>query len=226
MWLRVSASAIVMERLLTQIRGVRRERIEPMKMDLDDLKASAEALAQRAAPDLVGQDAGAIAQELSTRLTTAKQSEKTQRELRARQTRAEADLSDVQQRQDAQRARLAPLMAAAGIDDVDDIPSLAAAAEQSEQRRALDAKISEVQSDMVHGGDGLGLDALRQEARGVAPDELMAEIERLSAQSAQLVDEIAQLSGQHGTQRKAFEALDGTDAAARADARRQEAVAS
>jgi len=114
-------------------------------------------------------------------------------------------------------------MATAGVDDIN---ALAAAAEQSEQRRAFEAKVSAAQSDLVHGGDGLGLDQLRQEAQGVAPDELMAEIERLSAQSAQLVEEIAQLSSQHGTQRKAFEALDGTDAAARADARRQEAVAS
>jgi len=215
-----------LERLLTQIRSIRSERIEPMQMDLEDLKSSAEALAQRAAPDLVGQDAGAIAQELSTRLVTAKQSEKTQRELKARQARVEAEIADAQQRQDAQRARLAPLIATAGIDVADDIQLLAAAAEQSEQRRALDARISEVQSELAHGGDGLGLDALRQEALGVAPDELMAEIERLSAQSSQLLEEIAQLSGQHGTQRKAFEALDGTDAAARADARRQEAVAS
>ncbi|HEY1092148.1 MAG TPA: hypothetical protein VGE47_13730 [Burkholderiaceae bacterium] len=214
------------ERLLTQIRSTRSERIEPKQMDLEDLKAFAEALAQRAAPELVGQEAGVIAQELSARLAAAKQSEKTQRELKTRQARVEADLGEVQQRQDAQRARLAPLMATAGIADADDVQSLAAAAEQSEQRRALDAKISEVQSDLAHGGDGLGLEELRQEAKGVAPDELMAEIERLSAQSAQLVEEIAQLSGQHGTQRKAFEALDGTDAAARADARRQEAVAS
>lgn len=211
------------ERLLTLIRSIRSERIEPMQMDLSDLKASAEALAQRVALDLVEQDSDVIAQELFARLTTAKQSEKTQRELRTRQARVEAELADVQQRQATQNARLAPLMATAGVDDIN---ALAAAAEQSEQRRAFEAKVSAAQSDLVHGGDGLGLEQLRQEAQGVAPDELMAEIERLGAQSAQLVEEIAQLSSQHGTQRKAFEALDGTDAAARADARRQEAVAS
>ncbi len=211
------------ERLLTLIRSIRSERIEPMQMDLSDLKASAEALAQRVAPDPVEQDADVIAQELFGRLTTAKQSEKTQRELRTRQAQVETELAEVQQRQATQNARLAPLMATAGVDDIN---ALAAAAEQSEQRRAFEAKVSAAQSDLVHGGDGLGLDQLRQEAQGVAPDELMAEIERLGAQSAQLVEEIAQLSSQHGTQRKAFEALDGTDAAAKADARRQEAVAS
>lgn len=154
-----------MERLLTQIRSIRSERIEPMQKDLDDLKSSIEALAQRAAPDLVGQDAGVVALELSTRFTTAKQSEKTQRELKARQARVEAEVAEVQQRQDVQRTRLAPLMATAGIDGVDDIQSLAAAADQSEQRRALDAKISDLRSDLVHGGDGLGLDELRNSAR-------------------------------------------------------------
>ncbi len=43
--------------------------------------------------------------------------------------------------------------------------ALAAAAEQSEQRRAFEAKVSAAQSDLVRGGDGLGLDQLRQEAR-------------------------------------------------------------
>lgn len=211
------------ERLLTLIRSIRSERIEPMQMDLADLRASAEALAQRVALDSVEQDADVIAQELFARLTTTKQSEKTQRELRTRQAQVEAELAEVQQRQATQNARLAPLMATAGVDDIN---ALAAAAEQSEQRRAFEAKVDAAQSDLVQGGDGLPPDQLRQEAQGVAPDELMAEIERLGAQSAQLVEEIAQLSSQHGTQRKAFEALDGTDAAARADARRQEAVAS
>jgi len=70
------------ERLLTLTRSICSERIEPMQMDLADLKASAEALAQRVALDLVEQDSDVIAQELFARLTTTKQSEKTQRELR------------------------------------------------------------------------------------------------------------------------------------------------
>ena len=212
-----------MDRLLGLMRSLRTERIEPMQMDMDDLKASAQALAQRAATELAGQDAGAIAQELFARLAAAKQSEKTLRELRAKLTQVEADLVEAQQRQLTQRTRLAPLMATAGVDDIN---ALADAAEQSERRREYEAKISAAQSDLVHGGDGLTLEQLREEAQGISPDEMMAEIERLNAMSAQLVEEIAQLSSQHGTQRKTFEALDGTDAAARADARRQEAVAS
>src|SRR3989344_5009017 len=212
-----------MDRLLGLMRSLRTERIEPMQMDMDDLKASAQALAQRAATELAGQDAGAIAQELFARLAAAKQSEKTLRELRAKLTQVEADLVEAQQRQLTQRTRLAPLMATAGVDDIN---ALADAAEQSERRREYEAKISAAQSDLVHGGDGLTLEQLREEAQGISPDEMMAEIERLNAMSAQLVEEIAQLSSQHGTQRKPPDALDGTHAAARADARRQEAVAS
>ncbi len=211
------------DRLLGLIRKIRTERIEPMQLDLDDLKASAEALANRAATDLAQQDADAIAQELFARLASNQQSDKALRELRVRYSQVEAELADAGQRHEAQAARLAPLMAAAGVDEVN---ALAAAAQQSEQRREIDARIAATQSDLVHSGDGMGLDQLRAEAQSIAPDELVAEIERLGGVSAQLVEQIAQLSTQQGTQRKAFEALDGTAAAATADARRQEAVAS
>ncbi|EJE53372.1 hypothetical protein PMI14_01972 [Acidovorax sp. CF316] len=211
------------DRLLGLIRKIRTERIEPMQMDLDDLKASAEALASRAATDLAQQDADAIAQELFARLASTQQADKALRELRVRHSQVEAELADAGQRHEAQAARLAPLMAAAGVDDVN---ALAAAAQQSEQRREIDSRIAAAQSDLVHSGDGMSLDQLREEAQSIAPDELVAEIERLGSVSAQLVEQIAQLSTQQGTQRKAFEALDGTAAAATADARRQEAVAS
>lgn len=47
----------------------------------------------------------------------------------------------------------------------------------------------------------------------------------LSAYADAVVEEIAALSNNYGTQQTAFDALDGTDAATRAEARRQEAIA-
>ncbi len=209
------------DRLLTAIRGIRSDRIDPMQTDLADLKASAIAIALRAAPELAEQEAEFIAQELFVRLTSAKQSEQTVLKLRSQLSQTEAKHQDAQERQLAQESRLAPLMAAAGVDE---IHALNSAVEQSERRREVERKMQGVLSDLAQSGDGLDIEVLRQEAFSVEPDELKAELERLSAVSAQCVEEIAQLSSQHGTQKKAFEALAGADAAAQAESRRQEAV--
>ncbi len=210
------------ERLLARIRSTRSERIDTMQADLDGLAATAQGLAQRAAPELVGHAPQDIALELARRLAQAQQAHAQASELQSRLQRLHTEITAAQQRQLAAQARLAPLMGAAGVED---IHALANAIERSDRRREIEQNMASAESALMQAADGLPVEALREEIAGVGPDELKAQLDGLTDMSAAVVEEIAALSNTYGTQKTAFDALDGTDAAAQAEARRQEAIA-
>ena len=210
------------ERLLARIRSTRSERIDTMQADLDGLADTAQGLAQRCAPELAGNAPEDIALELARRLTQAQQAHALASELQSRLQRSHTEITAAQQRQLAAQARLAPLMGTAGVED---IHALANAIERSDRRREIEQNMASAESALIQAADGLPVETLREEIAGVGPDELKAQLDGLAEMSASVVEEIAALSNTYGTQKTAFDALDGTDAAAQAEARRQEAIA-
>ena len=210
------------ERLLDRIRSIRSERIETMQADLDGLAATATSLIARVAPDLADQSPEDISLELARRLDLAQKAEAAANDLLARLQRSQTELTEAQKRLQAVHARLAPLMAAAGVEEV---TALGRAIERSDERRAVESKIQSAEQDLTQAADGLSLEDLRRENESVGADELKAERDRLAAASREVVDQIASLSNEFGAQKIAFDALDGTDQAARAEAQRQEAIA-
>ena len=210
------------ERLLDRIRSIRSERIETMQADLDGLAATATSLIARVAPDLADQSPEDVALELARRLDLAQKAEAAANDLLARLQRSQAELTEAQKRLQAVYARLAPLMAAAGVEEV---TALGRAIERSDERRAVESKIQSAEQDLTQAADGLSLEDLRRESESVGADELKAELDRLAVASRDVVDQIASLSNEFGAQKIAFDVLDGTDQAARAEAQRQEAIA-
>ncbi len=210
------------ERILDRIRSIRSERIETMQADLDGLAATATGLIARMAPDLTDQSPESISLELARRLDLAQKAEAASNDLLARLRRSQTDLTEAQKRLQAVHARLAPMMAAAGVEEV---TALGRAIERSDQRRAAERKLQSAEQDLTQAADGLPLEDLRKESESVGADELKAELDRLAEASRAVVDQIASLSNEFGAQKIAFDALDGTDQAARAEAQRQEAIA-
>lgn len=210
------------ERLLDRIRSIRSERIETMQADLDGLAATATSLIARVAPDLADQSPEDISLELARRLDLAQKAEAAANDLLARLQRSQTELTEAQKHLQAVHARLAPLMAAAGVEEV---TALGRAIERSDERRAVEGKIQSAEQDLTQAADGLSLEDLRRESESVGADELKAELDRLAAASREVVDQIASLSNEFGAQKIAFDSLDGTDQAARAEAQRQEAIA-
>jgi uncharacterized protein YhaN len=210
------------DRLLDRIRGIRSERIETMQADLDGLAVTARHLAAQVAPDLAEHSPDDQILELVRRLNLAKQAEATFARLQASLARSEAELAATEQGLQAVHARLRPMMVAAGVDEV---AALSVAIERSDQRRDIERKSGSAEQDLAEAADGLSLDALRAESEAIAPDQLKAELDRLEVAAGEVVEEIATLSNAYGTQKNAFDALDGADQAARAEAQRQEALA-
>lgn len=209
------------ERLLARIRGIRSERIDTMQADLDGLAGSAKSLAARAAPEIEGHSAEDIALELAKRLDQARQAAAASAALRSRLEQFRTDLAAAQYRDLAVQASLVPLMTAAGASDVH---ALGGAIERSDQRRAVEFRLRSAETELTQAADGLAVDELRAEISGVGPDEVKTQLEKFTAHSAEVVEEIANLSNIYGAQKTAFDALDGTDRAAKAESRRQEAI--
>ena len=210
------------ERLLARIRSIQADRIDTMQADLDGLARSAKDLAERAAPEIGSQSADDIALELAKRLDQTNQAAKAFAALQSRLDRSNAELAATQQRQLAVLAILAPLMTAAGVVDVD---ALGGAVERSDRRLEVEHRIRSAETELIEAADGLPLEELRAEISGVGPDELKAQLENLAALSGEVVEEVTTLSNSHGTQKSAFDAFEGTDVAAKAEGRRQEAIA-
>jgi len=221
----VEAEVEVMDKvegLLDRVRDIRRNRIDAMQADLDGLTASAKALAQRLDPELLEQSAEDIALELVARLELARKAEEAAESVKSQLAGKTDELDKARRKQELVQAGLAPLMAAAGVQTVED---LGPAIERSSQRRAIEERIASAERELVQAGDALRLEKLREEAAGIEPDKAKAELEALATQSQEVVADIARLGNDHGSRRQVFEAIDGTDLAARADAQRQEAVA-
>lgn len=221
----VEAELVVMQevdRLLDRIRSVRSERIETMQADLDGLAATAANLSARVAQDLTNHSPNEIAQELARRLDLAQKANETTLDLLEHLERNQTELLDTRNRLQSINAKMAPLMAIAGIEDVS---LLGKAIERSDQRRDIEGRIYSAEQDLTLAADGLTLDEIRAEGAGIGADELMAEIDRQTAVSQDVVNQIGSLSNVYGAQKIEFDALDGTDLAARAEAQRQEAIA-
>ena len=209
--------------LLAQMDSLRADDIEPLQNALDSWMRHARTLADQLMPDasadISPQD---IALTLAGRLKTAHQDEADHDRLQQQQARDRQALEAARQQQIQVDALLQPLRVAAGIDDM---AQLGPAIARSEERRHIEHEIQRIETALREAGDGQSLESLRTEAASIKPDQLQVELNRLGTEAGQVVEEISRLGAQHGQLKAAFDALNGSDAAARAAALQQEAAA-
>lgn len=209
--------------LLAQMDSLRADEIEPLQNALDSWMRHARTLADQLMPDasadISPQD---IALTLAGRLKTARQDEAEHHRLQQQQARNRQALEAARQQQIQVDALLQPLRVAAGIDD---LAQLGPAIARSEERRQIEHEIRRIETTLREAGDGHPIESLRTEAASIEPDQLQVELNRLGAEAGQVVEDISRLGAQHGQLKAAFDALNGSDAAARAAARQQEAAA-
>lgn len=209
--------------LLAQMDSLRADEIEPLQNALDSWMRHARTLADQLMPDapadMPPQD---IALTLAGRLKTAHQDEAEHDRLQQQQARDRQALEAARQQQIQVDALLQPLRVAAGIDDM---ALLGPAIARSEERRQIEHEIRRIETALREAGDGQPLESLRTEAASIEPDQLQVELNRLGTEARQIVEDISRLGAQHGQLKAAFDALNGSDAAARAATRMQEAAA-
>lgn len=209
--------------LLAQMDSLRADEIEPLQNALDSWMRHARTLADQLMPDapadMSPQD---MTLTLAGRLKAARQDEAEHHRLQQQQARNRQALEAARQQQIQVDALLQPLRVAAGIDDM---ALLGPAIARSEERRQIEHEIRRIETALREAGDGHSIESLRTEAASIEPDQLQVELNRLGTEAGQVVEDISRLGARHGQLKAAFDALNGSDAAARAAARQQEAAA-
>ena len=209
--------------LLAQMDSLRADEIEPLQNALDSWIRHARTLADQLMPDApADMSVQDMALTLAGRLKAARQDEAEHHRLQQQQTRNRQALEAARQQQIQVDALLQPLRVAAGIDDMALLgPTIA----RSEERRQIEHEIQRIETALREAGDGQPIESLRTEAASIEPDQLQVELNRLGTEAGQVVEDISRLGAQHGQLKAAFDALNGSDAAARAAAQQQEAAA-
>ena len=209
--------------LLAQMDSLRADEIEPLQRALDSWMRHARTLADQLMPDApADMSVQDMALTLAGRLKAARQDEAEHHRLQQQQARNRQALEAARQQQIQVDALLQPLRVAAGIDDM---ALLGPAITHSEERRQIEHEIQRIETALREAGDGQPLESLRTEAASIEPDQLQVELNRLGTEAGQVVEDISRLGARHGQLKAAFDALNGSDAAARAAARQQEAAA-
>ena len=211
---------------LRAMREIRHARIDTMQRDLRDFAAEAGRLAASLAPELepelAGKQADAIATVLGQRLGLALDDQKEVERLRKELARCEEHAAAAAAQIGRAQATLQPLMSLCHAASHEE---LGAAIEASDRRRVLEAAAATALRAVEEGGDGLPLPALEAEVAAVdalqAPLRLLEIAQELEAHR----QHFETLTGELTQAEAALAAFAGQDAAARAEAERQDALA-
>ena len=210
------------EEKLGKMREIRSERIDTMNADLKRFEAEAAALAVRVAPDLTGSGAALVAQSLAARLAQAKQAQAEGARLKTVLRVANERATEAREAIQRALASLTPLKARAGVESND---ALRIAIGQSDRKRLLESERAKAEDSLQAGGDGLARAVIETEIDGADLPQLTVELARIDEDIAHAVQRQSELSAAQADAARGLAEIGGSEAAAIAEAMRQEALA-
>ncbi len=208
---------------LEKIRDLRANRIDLMRRDLEDYADAARALAASLDSALAGQTPDAIALTLASRLSAAKAAAAEHDRLTRELTRAAAEAAAARQAIAAAQAGLAPLLER--LPPPASYADLRAAIERSDRQRRLSVQRDQALQRLLRDGDGLDRDRLAAEVAGIDLESLPGQQSDLAGATDQLVSQQNQGYAELSIAEARLHQIAGQADAARAEARRQEALA-
>ena len=192
-----------------------------MNADLNKFAAEADRLAQMIAPELQTQPSAQIAQELTKRLIQSREAYAEADRLKLTLRDASAQVVAAQESMQTAIASLKPLMERAGVDSN---ALLAEAIARSDEQRRLNADMVKAKINFMEGGDGLSREQIEIEVDAADLSQLPAELTQTNDELSDAVQRQTALSAEHANALRALSEIGGSDAAAQAEARRQEAI--
>ena len=205
-----------------QMNSLRRDRIEKIKKDMADFEQVVVDLLNIVAPDLKDKSADDAVAELEARLDEAERVQG----LREKQDEDIDDLNEQIETIETQRRELAAsishLKQTAGVDDND---KLKVAIERSDNQRALRTEGQKIVEKLQQDGDGKSVEELEADCEGLEIDEVTAQEESLQVELEDLRTQQGEVGEIRSEARRAYQAVGGDDAAAKAAAAKEEALA-
>ena len=206
----------------TAARNLRDKRIATIERDIEAYTRDVADLVGELAPDLADQTAASAVCELVLRRDEALELQRQRQDREAAADKLQKQLADLDHRRKAGWASVRVLLEQAGVKEVD---ALRAAIVQSDRSRTVQEQWAAASETLERDGDGLGIEHLVEECRDINIDEVTAKEETARA-DAKLIGERLEAAVATWTEANAeWEAIGGGDAAARAAADREEALA-
>ncbi len=207
---------------LLQIRQRRIEHIDVMRGELHGFSAMASRLAQALDAGQESGDAMQASRKLSGRLSLARQALEQAGNVRQERDHVRGQLRLAQESIQLAGASLQPLLELAGVDRRS---LLRPAIERSDRYRSLTETIERMRAELLENGDGYTREQIQAEIDGADRGLLVAELDALSADIDAAGSEQTRLAVELADATRKLDAISGTDAAARAESQRQEALA-
>ncbi len=198
------------------------KRIVTIERDIAAFKRAVAEIAAELAPDLTDSDADASVVELDRRREEALKLHQQHRELTEAVAKRQKKIEELDEDRKVGWASVQPLLEAAGVENVE---NLREAIERSDRLRTLNENLAGVMGTLDQQGDGLAIEFIEEECRGVDIDEARVREEAAEAELKVLGEQLEEAVVARTEARKVFDAIGGDDAAARAAADREEALA-
>ena len=207
---------------VVKVNDLRHERIGKIERDVTAFSKDVAYLAGTVAPDLAEVEPEEAVLQLERRLAETKRLRNLKKEKDEAIATLERAIEEYETARGDAREVIGRLQEAA---DVADIDQLKAVIEKSDRLRVLGAEQTQILDALLTEGDGLSVAELEEECKTVDLDQVSARETSLALELKELRERLLEAREHRTTARQAFEAIGGNDAAARAAAARQEALA-
>ena len=203
-------------------RDLRDRRIATIERDIRNFGRTVAEVAAEMAPDLAGGDADAFVVALDRRREEALKLHQQHQDLSDAVAKRQKKIEELEESRKASWTSVQPLLEAACVKNVEELRE---AIKRSDRARTLSEELVGVMETLDQQGDGLAIEVIEEECRDVDIDEARVREEAAEAQLKGLTEHVEEAIVERTEAWKAFEAIGGDDAAARAAADCEEALA-
>ena len=211
-----------MREVAGSIENLRNERIGKITAEISAYEEAVAETLGELADDLMGVPPDDAVLELEKRSKEAQSIQRSKAEKARDIDKIESDLSEQRDNREKARQSVASLKEAARVDTNDD---LRMAIGKSDRHRQHRSDLEKTSRELEGEGDGLPISELEAECQAVDPDRVAAQEEALETDLAAARGRLTEAVQDKSNAEQAMRAVDGDAAAARAEAKRQEALA-
>lgn len=210
------------EKKLRKMREIQADRIDAMRADLGKLATETRRLALAAAPGMQDEPAEEVIRLLGRRLAAAQADAAETARLKEVLREALEEAEKAGEAIKTAQASLQPLMQRAGVGSH---TLLADAIARSDEKRRLGEEAAKARTGLLEHGDGLGLEQIGKECDGADLIQIAAALDRIDTELLDTVNRQNALAADYAHSSRTLAEIEGSDAAARAEAQRQQAIA-
>jgi uncharacterized protein YhaN len=211
-----------MREIIVRVNDLRNERIGKIEEDIAAFGREVAEIVSAVATDLTEQEPEDAVLELERRLDDARRIRELQKEKDKAIASFEEKIKEYQESRRNARESIRHLQETAGAGNIDELWT---GIDKSDRWRYFQIELSQVTQTLTEAGDGLPVTALQDECAVVDLDQVAAREETLGQELRELRERLMEAREKRAETRQAFEAVGGDDAAARAAADRQAALA-